>query len=60
MHSCYCGIYRIHTVNHSEALHACVVAIHMHTHVCTGTPGATPYGGCYLHFNMVEANLRLR
>lgn len=25
-----------------------------------GTPGATPYGGCYLHFNQVEANLRLR
>ena len=26
----------------------------------TGTPGATPYGGCYLHFNQVEANMVLR
>lgn len=25
-----------------------------------GTPGATPYGGCYQHFNQVEANMRLR
>ena len=25
-----------------------------------GTPGAAPYGGCYLHFNQVEANMVLR
>ena len=25
-----------------------------------GTPGAAPYGGCSLHFNQVEANMKLR
>ena len=25
-----------------------------------GTPGATPYGGSFQHFNQVEANMRLR
>lgn len=26
----------------------------------SGTPGATPYGGCFQHFNQVEANMKLR
>ena len=25
-----------------------------------GTPGASPYGGSYGDFNMVEANMKLR
>ena len=29
-------------------------------HIITGTPGASPYGGCYSDFNVVEANMKLR
>jgi len=30
------------------------------SYMIEGTPGATPYGGCSLHFNQVEANMKLR
>uniref|UniRef100_A0A1X7UMB8 Glutamate--cysteine ligase n=1 Tax=Amphimedon queenslandica TaxID=400682 RepID=A0A1X7UMB8_AMPQE len=30
------------------------------SYVVEGTPGASPYGGCYSDFNVVEANMKLR
>lgn len=30
------------------------------SYMIEGTPGATPYGGCPLHFNLVEPNMKLR
>ena len=42
---------------HSSTSHSLMYSIFL-PHV--GTPGATPYGGCALHLNQVEANMVLR
>ncbi|KAL5493226.1 hypothetical protein EMCRGX_G014373 [Ephydatia muelleri] len=30
------------------------------SYMIEGTPGSSPYGGCFINFNLVEANMRLR
>ena len=49
-----------HVYTHYEegVWNSLIVAPIYSTH--TGTPGATPYGGCPQHLNLVEANMVLR